>query len=84
MVVVSPILILIVWGVKLIVLLHHDTIGLAVIMAGTALLLAFYAVMLWWRTQWQSSSKYCWLSFLLLVSIKQGLAIGYLCIETWE
>ncbi|KAG0456572.1 hypothetical protein HPP92_024360 [Vanilla planifolia] len=24
-------------------------------MAGTALLLAFYSIMLWWRTQWQSS-----------------------------
>jgi hypothetical protein len=47
---------LIMWGSWLIVILHRDIIGLAVIMAGTALLLAFYSIMLWWRTQWQSSS----------------------------
>lgn len=57
--VISPILVLIVWGVRLVVLLDHDTVGLAVILAGTALLLAFYAIMLWWRTQWQSSRMYC-------------------------
>lgn len=53
--VLSPIGILITWGVRLVILLDHDTVGLAVILAGTALLLAFYAIMLWWRTQWQSS-----------------------------
>jgi hypothetical protein len=57
--VISPILVLIMWGVRLVILLDHDTIGLAVILAGTALLLAFYAIMLWWRTQWQSSRMYC-------------------------
>ncbi len=51
----SPIAVLIAWGLRLIILLDHDTVGLAVIMAGTAALLAFYAIMLWWRTQWQSS-----------------------------
>ncbi|CAM6110257.1 unnamed protein product [Calypogeia fissa] len=71
-VVVSPIVILILWGVKLVVLLDHDTIGLAVIMAGTALLLAFYAVMLWWRTQWQSSRA---VFFLLLLAVT--LLCGY-------
>ena len=55
-IVVSPVLMLIMWGSWLIVILHRDIIGLAVIMAGTALLLAFYSIMLWWRTQWQSSS----------------------------
>jgi hypothetical protein len=53
--VLSPVAVLIAWGVRLIILLDHDTVGLAVIMAGTAALLAFYAIMLWWRTQWQSS-----------------------------
>lgn len=57
-IVLSPIAVLILWGARLIILLNHDTIGLAVILAGTALLLAFYAIMLWWRTQWQSSRMY--------------------------
>jgi len=58
MVVISPVVVLIVWGCWLIVILGRDIIGLAVIMAGTALLLAFYSIMLWWRSQWQSSSMY--------------------------
>lgn len=57
-IVVSPIIVLILWGSWLVVILDRDLIGLAVIMAGTALLLAFYSIMLWWRTQWQSSSMY--------------------------
>jgi len=68
-VVVSPILVLIIWGSWLIVL-GRDLIGLAVIMAGTALLLAFYSIMLWWRTQWQSSSKYFLAYYLLFTVIK--------------
>jgi len=39
-------------------------------MAGTAALLAFYAIMLWWRTQWQSSRA---VALLLL------LAVSLLC-----
>ncbi|XP_027916501.1 calpain-type cysteine protease DEK1 isoform X1 [Vigna unguiculata] len=69
-VVVSPILVLIIWGSWLIVILGRDLIGLAVIMAGTALLLAFYSIMLWWRTQWQSSRA---VAILLL------LAVALLC-----
>ena len=69
-VVVSPILVLIIWGSWLIVILGRDLIGLAVIMAGTALLLAFYSIMLWWRTQWQSSSKYFLAYYLLFTVIK--------------
>ncbi|KAK7369224.1 hypothetical protein VNO80_11259 [Phaseolus coccineus] len=69
-VVVSPILVLIIWGSWLIVILGRDLIGLAVIMAGTALLLAFYSIMLWWRTQWQSSRA---VAILLL------LAVSLLC-----
>ncbi|XP_020212911.1 calpain-type cysteine protease DEK1 [Cajanus cajan] len=69
-VVVSPILVLIMWGSWLIVILGRDLIGLAVIMAGTALLLAFYSIMLWWRTQWQSSRA---VAILLL------LAVALLC-----
>ncbi|KAG6548076.1 hypothetical protein Mapa_010510 [Marchantia paleacea] len=68
--VLSPIVVLILWGMRLIALLDHTTIGLAVIMAGTALLLAFYAIMLWWRTQWQSSRAV----FILLL-----LAVTLLC-----
>lgn len=64
-VVVSPIMVLIIWGSWLVVILDRDLIGLAVIMAGTALLLAFYSIMLWWRTQWQSSSMYLLAHFLL-------------------
>lgn len=57
-VVVSPVLVLIMWGCWLIIILGRDIVGLAVIMAGTALLLAFYSIMLWWRTRWQSSSMH--------------------------
>lgn len=56
LVVISPIAVLLVWGSILIALLERNIIGLAVIMAGVALLLSFYSIMLWWRTQWQSSS----------------------------
>ncbi|KAK9274194.1 hypothetical protein L1049_019008 [Liquidambar formosana] len=70
MVVVSPIVVLIIWGCWLIVILGRDIIGLAVIMAGIALLLAFYSIMLWWRTQWQSSRA---VAILLL------LAVALLC-----
>ncbi|KAJ4822515.1 Calpain-type cysteine protease dek1 [Turnera subulata] len=69
-IVISPILVLIMWGCWLIVILDRDIIGLAVIMAGTALLLAFYSIMLWWRTQWQSSRA---VAILLL------LAVALLC-----
>lgn len=69
-VVISPVVILIIWGSWLIVILGRDIIGLAVIMAGTALLLAFYSIMLWWRTQWQSSRA---VAVLLL------LAVALLC-----
>ncbi|ESQ29931.1 hypothetical protein EUTSA_v10011175mg [Eutrema salsugineum] len=65
-VVVSPIAILIAWGCWLIVILDRDIIGLAIIMAGTALLLAFYSIMLWWRTQWQSSRA---VALLLLLGV---------------
>ncbi|XP_071726468.1 calpain-type cysteine protease DEK1 [Rutidosis leptorrhynchoides] len=70
LVVVSPIIVLIAWGCWLILILGRDIIGLAVIMAGTALLLAFYSIMLWWRTQWQSSRA---VAVLLL------LAVALLC-----
>ncbi|KAJ6944989.1 calpain-type cysteine protease DEK1-like [Populus alba x Populus x berolinensis] len=70
MIVVSPVLMLVTWGSWLIVILNRDIIGLAVIMAGTALLLAFYSIMLWWRTQWQSSRA---VAILLL------LAVALLC-----
>ncbi|KAL3697653.1 hypothetical protein R1sor_011729 [Riccia sorocarpa] len=69
-IVLSPIVVLVLLGLRLIALLDHTTIGLAVIMAGTALLLAFYAIMLWWRTQWQSSRAV----FVLLL-----LAVTLLC-----
>lgn len=69
-VVISPALVLIIWGCWLILILGRDIIGLAVIMAGTALLLAFYSIMLWWRTQWQSSRA---VAVLLL------LAVALLC-----
>ncbi|KAL2644549.1 hypothetical protein R1flu_012136 [Riccia fluitans] len=71
-VVLSPIVVLVLWGVRLIALLDHTTIGLAVIMAGTALLLAFYAIILWWRTQWQSSRA---VFVLLLIAVT--LLCGY-------
>ncbi|KAM7523059.1 hypothetical protein LguiA_012961 [Lonicera macranthoides] len=70
MVVFSPVLVLIIWGCWLILILGRDIIGLAVIMAGIALLLAFYSIMLWWRTQWQSSRA---VAVLLL------LAVALLC-----
>ncbi|XP_042517382.1 calpain-type cysteine protease DEK1-like [Macadamia integrifolia] len=69
-VVLSPVVVLIIWGSWLIALLSRDIIGLAVLMAGSALLLAFYAIMLWWRTQWQSSRA---VAILLL------LAVAILC-----
>lgn len=69
-IVLSPVAVLISWGCWLILILGRDIIGLAVIMAGIALLLAFYSVMLWWRTQWQSSRA---VAILLL------LAVGLLC-----
>ena len=47
-------------------ILGRDRIGLSVIMAGIALLLAFYSIMLWWRTQWQSSKV---VAALLLVAV---------------
>ncbi|GER41238.1 calpain [Striga asiatica] len=70
MIVISPVMVLLMWGCWLIMILGRDLIGLAVIMAGVALLLAFYSVMLWWRTQWQSSRA---VAVLLL------LAVGLLC-----
>ncbi|KAA8549688.1 hypothetical protein F0562_001294 [Nyssa sinensis] len=70
LVVISPVVVLIIWGCWLIVILGRDIIGLAVIMAGIALLLAFYSIMLWWRTQWQSSRA---VAILLL------LAVALLC-----
>ncbi|KAI3461898.1 hypothetical protein Pfo_018561 [Paulownia fortunei] len=70
MIVIAPVLVLVAWGCWLIVILGRDIIGLAVIMAGVALLLAFYSIMLWWRTQWQSSRA---VAVLLL------LAVGLLC-----
>ncbi|XP_031284367.1 calpain-type cysteine protease DEK1 [Pistacia vera] len=69
-VVISPVAVLIMWGCWLIVILGRDIVGLAIIMAGTALLLAFYSIMLWWRTQWQSSRA---VALLLL------LAVALLC-----
>jgi hypothetical protein len=68
-VVVSPIIVLIIWGSWLVVILDRDLIGLAVIMAGTALLLAFYSIMLWWRTQWQSSSMYLLANLLFNIAL---------------
>uniref|UniRef100_A0A803N5M9 Calpain-type cysteine protease DEK1 n=1 Tax=Chenopodium quinoa TaxID=63459 RepID=A0A803N5M9_CHEQI len=65
-VVVSPLLLLVAWGSWLILVSGRDIIGLAVIMAGTALLLAFYSIMLWWRTRWQSSRA---VAFLLLFAV---------------
>ncbi|KAI4386305.1 hypothetical protein MLD38_004246 [Melastoma candidum] len=70
MIVISPVLVLISWGCWLIVILGRDLIGLAIIMAGSALLLAFYSIMLWWRTRWQSSRA---VAILLL------LAVALLC-----
>eukprot|EP00250_Pteridium_aquilinum_P020316 c24782_g3_i2 orf=517-6945(-) len=64
--VLSPLLVLVLWGIRLVILLDHDTIGLAVILPGTSLLLAFYAIMLWWRTRWQSSRA---AAVLLLIAV---------------
>ncbi|MFS8005870.1 putative calpain-3 protein [Helianthus anomalus] len=69
-IVISPIVVLVAWGSWLILILGRDIIGLAVIMAGTALLLAFYSIMLWWRTQWQSSRA---------VAVFLLLAVALLC-----
>ncbi|XP_042465852.1 calpain-type cysteine protease ADL1-like, partial [Zingiber officinale] len=69
-IVLSPIVLLITWGAIIIGLLRRNIIGLALIIAGTALLLAFYSIMLWWRTQWQSSRG---VAYLLL------LAVALLC-----
>ncbi|XP_047321349.1 calpain-type cysteine protease DEK1-like [Impatiens glandulifera] len=68
--VVSPVIMLIIWGSWLIIILGRDIVGLAIIMAGTALLLSFYSIMLWWRTRWQSSRA---VAILLL------LAVSLLC-----
>lgn len=70
LVVISPIAVLLVWGSILIALMERNITGLAVIMVGVALLLSFYSIMLWWRTQWQSSKA---VAYLLL------LAVGLLC-----
>ncbi|KAF3782219.1 Calpain-type cysteine protease [Nymphaea thermarum] len=69
-IVVSPVLVLVAWGIWLVAILDRHVIGLAVIMAGTSLLLSLYAIMLWWRTQWQSSRA---VAILLL------LAVALLC-----
>ncbi|CAN6470699.1 unnamed protein product [Victoria cruziana] len=69
-IVVSPVLMLVAWGIWLVAILDRHIIGLAVIMAGTSLLLSLYAIMLWWRTQWQSSRA---VAVLLL------LAVALLC-----
>ncbi|KAJ4808103.1 Calpain protease [Rhynchospora pubera] len=63
-VVISPVGVVITWGSILISLLERNIIGMAVIMGGTALLLAFYSIMLWWRTQWQSSRAVAYLLLL--------------------
>ncbi|KMT14308.1 hypothetical protein BVRB_4g070930 [Beta vulgaris subsp. vulgaris] len=65
-IVVSPLVVCVAWGSWLLVILGRDIIGLAVIMAGSALLLAFYSIMLWWRTRWQSSRA---VAFLLLFAV---------------
>ncbi|VFR02447.1 unnamed protein product [Cuscuta campestris] len=70
LIVISPIVVLIMWGSWLTVILGRDIIGLAVVMGGTAILLAFYSIMLWWRTQWQSSSMYeCVISLCIFDTI---------------
>lgn len=78
MIVISPVAVLITWGYWLIWILGRDLIGLAIIMAGTALLLAFYSIMLWWRTQWQSSSMFPHFVLLsqIIPLIKLGLLVG--------
>jgi hypothetical protein len=73
--------VVIAWGTRLMIILDRDIIGLAVIMAGTALLLAFYAIMLWWRTQWQSSRAVAIL-LLLAVSLLCGYKISVVYVTT--
>ncbi|KAK9692429.1 hypothetical protein RND81_09G263800 [Saponaria officinalis] len=68
--VVSPLLLLVASGSWLIITLPGYLIGLAIILPGSALLLAFYSIMLWWRTQWQSSRAVAFLLFL---------GVGLLC-----
>jgi hypothetical protein len=72
LVVISPIAVLLVWGSILIALLERNIIGLAVTMAGVAFLLSFYSIMLWWRTQWQSSSmlSVLCLDYLAFISLE--------------
>ena len=72
LVVISPIAVLLVWGGILIALLERNIIGLAVIMTGVAFLLSFYSIMLWWRTQWQSSSmlSVLCLDYLTFISLE--------------
>ena len=72
LVVISPIAVLLVWGGILIALLERNIIGLAVTMAGVAFLLSFYSIMLWWRTQWQSSSmlSVLFLDYLAFISLE--------------
>jgi len=72
LVVISPIAVLLVWGGILIALLERNIIGLAVIMTGVAFLLSFYSIMLWWRTQWQSSSmlSVLFLDYLAFISLE--------------
>ena len=72
LVVISPIAVLLVWGSILIALLERNIIGLAVTMAGVAFLLSFYSIMLWWRTQWQSSSmlSVLFLDYLAFISLE--------------
>lgn len=78
-IVVSPVLMLVIWGSFLIGILERDVIGLAIIMAGSAFLLSFYSIMLWWRTQWQSSSM-C-IFFLLLVLSFFNFFFGHIAIN---
>lgn len=69
-IIIAPVVILILWGCWLILIMGQNIVGLTVIMAGVALVLAFYSIMLWWSTQWQSSRA---VAVLLL------LAVGFLC-----
>lgn len=46
------------WGAELIRVINPNSIGLAVMMPGTALLLALYALGLWYKTKWQSSREW--------------------------
>nr|KAJ0198906.1 hypothetical protein LSAT_V11C600331570 [Lactuca sativa] len=71
LVVISPVVVLITWGCCLILILGRDIISLVVIMAGTALLLAFYSIMLWRQTQHylMPFSLRCLVGKLLLVKL---------------